>query len=408
MVHVVVIIFLFALAACVGSFLNVVIYRLPRGESIVFPGSHCPNCGRAIKWYDNVPLASWLLLRGKCRFCKEPISPRYLMIEVLTAALVVGLYVCFYVLELRDIPDHLIRDLGYSPADYRRYLPAHTWPTFAAYAILLGGLLVCSAVDIESWIVPLEVCWFVSAAGVAIATIKPPLAPFMPPVHPMLGAMSVAALLGLILAIILQKRGLIQPSFVDAADVPAPAAGQPRTAAAVTKSAGVNPRKEILREVLFLGPAIVFATVAWFIVAHVPAAKAWWSGLSDSGISGAAFAPRFSAFEAAIFGYLLGGAMVWGIRIFGTLAFGKEAMGLGDVHILAMVGAVCGWKVPLIAFFVAPVFGLAWAARLWLGRRQRELPYGPWLAMATFVVIIFYDWFMQLLEPYGRIFSGAR
>ena len=61
------IIFLFALGACVGSFLNVVIYRLPRGESLVFPGSHCPACGEAIKWYDNVPLVSWLVLRGRCR-----------------------------------------------------------------------------------------------------------------------------------------------------------------------------------------------------------------------------------------------------------------------------------------------------------------------------------------------------
>ena len=64
------IVFLLATGACVGSFLNVVIYRLPRGESIVSPPSHCPNCGRGIRWYDNIPLMSWLLLRGQCRFCE--------------------------------------------------------------------------------------------------------------------------------------------------------------------------------------------------------------------------------------------------------------------------------------------------------------------------------------------------
>ncbi|MCE5279829.1 MAG: prepilin peptidase [Planctomycetaceae bacterium] len=388
MVHVVVIIFLFALAACVGSFLNVVIYRLPRGESIVFPGSHCPKCGRAIRWYDNVPIVSWLLLRGKCRFCDEPISPRYLMIEALTASLAVGLYLCFYVLEIRD---------GLRGVQ-------HSWPTFAAYAVLLGGLLVCSAVDIESWIVPLEVCWFVSIVGIVAATAKPPTPNFMPPVPATLGAMSVAAVLGLVLAIILQKRGLIQPSFVDATDAPAPPPGQPRVAVAVTKSAGVNPRKEVLREVLFLGPAIVLATAAYLVVTRVPEAGAWWRGLTDGDVVGQFFAPRIGAFQAALFGYLVGGALVWGIRILGTLGFGKEAMGLGDVHILAMVGAVCGWVVPTLAFFVAPLFALVWAAKLWLGRRQRELPYGPWLAMATLVVILFYDWFIGLFH--GRAFVG--
>ena len=75
------IIFLFATGACVGSFLNVVIWRLPRGQSIVFPGSHCPKCGRGIRWYDNIPLVSWCALRAKCRFCKAPISPRYLLMR---------------------------------------------------------------------------------------------------------------------------------------------------------------------------------------------------------------------------------------------------------------------------------------------------------------------------------------
>jgi leader peptidase (prepilin peptidase)/N-methyltransferase len=73
------------LGASVGSFLNVVIYRLPRGESLVSPGSRCPGCAVAIAPYDNVPLASWLLLRGRCRSCAEPISVRYPLVEGLTA-----------------------------------------------------------------------------------------------------------------------------------------------------------------------------------------------------------------------------------------------------------------------------------------------------------------------------------
>lgn len=73
--------------AAVGSFLNVVIHRVPREESIVFPNSACPKCGAAIKQYDNIPILSWLLLRGKCRGCKEPISIRYPAVELLNAVL---------------------------------------------------------------------------------------------------------------------------------------------------------------------------------------------------------------------------------------------------------------------------------------------------------------------------------
>ena len=71
----------------IGSFLNVVAYRLPRGESLAHPPSHCPSCDAPIKPYDNVPVLSWLLLRGRCRACGAPISPRYPLVEALTGAL---------------------------------------------------------------------------------------------------------------------------------------------------------------------------------------------------------------------------------------------------------------------------------------------------------------------------------
>ncbi len=73
----------------VGSFLNVVAYRLPLGESLVLPGSHCPSCSVPIKAYDNVPVLGWVLLRGRCRSCRTPISARYPLVEALTAALAV-------------------------------------------------------------------------------------------------------------------------------------------------------------------------------------------------------------------------------------------------------------------------------------------------------------------------------
>ena len=79
--------FSFMMGACISSFLNVVIWRVPRGESIVSPPSHCPKCGAEIRWWQNLPILSWLALRGKCAKCRAPISPRYIIVETIGGVL---------------------------------------------------------------------------------------------------------------------------------------------------------------------------------------------------------------------------------------------------------------------------------------------------------------------------------
>ncbi|MFW6133155.1 MAG: prepilin peptidase [Planctomycetota bacterium] len=376
---------LFVLGACVGSFLNVVIHRLPRGQSIVFPGSHCPHCGRAIRWYDNIPIVSWFVLRGRCRDCSARISPRYLVVELASAVLVAGLYVCYFVLDVR-------RGATALPAD---------WPMFTAHAALVCGLLAASLVDADLWVVPLEVLWVCSIIGVAGAALDPH--PFLTTVGPTPVAMSFAALLGLAGAIALMRAGFIRPSFADAAPTGPGGEDAPDNrphGVAFTSAHGVNPRREVLRELVFLAPAIVLAATAGAVLRYVPAAGQAWGELLDPGRH-PQIAPRVLGAGAAVFGYLVGGLWIWGMRILGTLGFGKEAMGLGDVHILAAVGAVTGWVVPSVAFFVAPFFGLVWAAGAAVGRGQRELPYGPWLAAASVVVMVAYDPLMTILRPYA-------
>jgi leader peptidase (prepilin peptidase)/N-methyltransferase len=394
---IVVLIFLIAIGACVGSFLNVVIHRLPRGVSIVFPPSHCPACGRSIRWYDNIPLVSWWVLGGRCRWCKAPISPRYLVVEAATAAMFGGLYAWYYLWGQR-------RGLG-------PFL--ETWPTFFAHAALLSGLLACSVVDIEQWIVPLEVCWVVSGIGLVLAAAAPH--PLLPVISQTTGAMALAAAVGLAIAMVLRRCGWIRPSFQDAADsvevrrdqaAPGDSAKPRITAVAITKAHGVDPRKEILHEVVYLAPAAILAAGAYVLLTYCPAAVRAWRAVANP--YGGAFAMHVNAFLSALLGMLVGGLWVWGARIVGTLAFGKEAMGMGDVDLLASVGAVTGWIVPSLAFFVAPFFGLAWALVLLVRRRQRELPYGPWLAVATLVVLLFYDSFAALLRPYAQALWALR
>lgn len=387
-------VFILLFGACIGSFLNVVVYRLPLGKSLSFPPSHCPQCGRQIKWYDNIPIVSWILLRGRCRFCKTSISPRYPLVEAATALLLGGLYACYFILDIRD---------GAGKFE-------DNWPMFIAHATLVAGLLACALIDIEHWIVPLEVCWLVSLVGIICATACPPSQEFLPRVSGTMGAMSFAAGVGLLISLVLQKLGYLQPSFLDA-DGKSVTQDQPEedskkkgkkqqkiTAVAFTKADGVNPRKEILREVLFLTPAIALAWLAWLGVTSIPVIRDFWAKLNNP--AEGALAHHMIGLQAAVAGYMVGGLWIWGMRILGTLGFGKEAMGLGDVHILAAVGAVCGWIAPTLVFFVAPFFGLIWAVHLLISRKQRELPYGPWLAAATLVVIIFYDLFIDLLAPY--------
>jgi len=85
-------IFIFIFGILIGSFLNVVIYRIPKGESIVFPASKCQSCQTPLKWYHNIPIFSWLFLRGKCGFCSEKISAQYPLIELTTGLIAVSLF----------------------------------------------------------------------------------------------------------------------------------------------------------------------------------------------------------------------------------------------------------------------------------------------------------------------------
>src|SRR5258708_5332973 len=92
-IHLILMVFLFALGAVVGSFLNVCIYRIPWQKSVIWPGSHCPKCWKAIAPQDNVPILSWLGLRGECRQCGTPIAIRYPFVELLVGLLFLGVYV---------------------------------------------------------------------------------------------------------------------------------------------------------------------------------------------------------------------------------------------------------------------------------------------------------------------------
>jgi leader peptidase (prepilin peptidase) / N-methyltransferase len=136
-------IFVFLFGSIIGSFLNVCIYRMPLNESVVTPGSHCPNCKKAIPWYDNIPFVSYCLLLARCRFCKKIISPRYLLVELLTGLSFLTMFIRF--------------GLSFD---------------FFLYTLFICGLIVSTFIDIGYRIIPDEISVGGIVAGLLLSLAK--------------------------------------------------------------------------------------------------------------------------------------------------------------------------------------------------------------------------------------------
>jgi leader peptidase (prepilin peptidase)/N-methyltransferase len=377
--------FIFAWGCCIGSFLNVVIYRLPRDKSIVSPPSACPKCGKNIRFYDNIPLVSWLLLGRKCRFCRTPISPRYFVIELLTGLVFLGLFLLyFHTGFISSIPPLL----------------EGGWLVYLLHIILLSSLIAASAIDLELWIIPLSICWFATAAGFIVSTVAPfaidsariQKDSLFPVASPNTGALALGAAFGLGVSMILLATGLIRRSYVSQ-ESPQDSKGDKKATEEFPKmpealeDENFNHRLEALKEILFLLPIFIFSFGAYWLTKNIEVIHGWWQNFSQY--------PAIAGLLGSIFGYFIGCGIVWGIRIFGTLAFGKEAMGLGDVHLLGAAGAVVGPFPVVIAFFIAPFFGLAWVAVQMFFKKIRQIPYGPFLSLGILVVIILHDYIIE-------------
>lgn len=249
--------FVFAMGAIIGSFLNVCIYRMPRNKSIVFPSSHCPHCEKDLYWYDNIPILSYLVLFGKCSFCRRKISVRYPIVEILTATLIVVLFIKFGINV-----------------------------KFFVYSTFVCGLIVATYIDMEFREIPDSI----SLGGL---------------------------ILGLILA----------PIF----------------------------------------PALFDTTV------------------------------RHVSFIQSFSGALVGGGAIYAMGTFGKVLFKKEAMGGGDVKLMAMVGSVLGWKLVLLSFFIAPVFGAGVGLFMKMRSGDETIAYGPFLSLAAVTAIFYGEGILRFL-----------
>jgi leader peptidase (prepilin peptidase)/N-methyltransferase len=159
-------IWIFWLGATVGSFINVVVYRLPRGLNLAYPGSACPRCGHPIRLHDNIPLLSWLMLRGRCRDCGVSISPRYFAVELLVATV--------FVLVLsaeRHLPA-----AGLVLTNSRVVTRYDLWPFWSQYALhacLVTTLMAAVLIRADGFRVPPQMYLPVLAAGLVLPLVWP-------------------------------------------------------------------------------------------------------------------------------------------------------------------------------------------------------------------------------------------
>jgi len=233
-----------------GSFFNVLIYRLPKKESILFPSSHCQNCNNEIKWYDNIPILSYILLRGRCRYCEEKISIQYPIIEFLTGIIFILI-------------------------------------------IIKGGLTLFSLIYI---------IYFSSLLIVSVIDFKT----------------KEINLINLIIPFVALLVGLLLYEFTD------------------------------LNEEILGAP--------------------------------------FISLQQALIGSVTGGAFIFLIRFIGSRLVKREVMGEGDIYIAVLIGFALGYKLFFYSMIFAGIFGLAAFLFVPYIRKDKEIPFAPFLSMGLFVV----------------------
>lgn len=418
---------LFALAfgACVGSLMNVLVYRLPRGLDIVSPPSRCPFCGTRLTWRENIPIFGWVFLGGRCRFCKGPISAEYPIVEAGVSLVFGGVYAVWYMLP---------REWGW--VDWLRPEWATnglvtTWPTLVLILILISCLSAMTLIDAKTRLIPLGLLWVPAIVGIAFHSLHAlsidlgghelrRVAPGFRWSIPTPGAAgwwwvgaSLGGAAGLLVGNVLVWTGLLRRSFLDydewerkaLAEVPPekrPRAneGDPEAQAELWIQYP-HARREMIREIAFLAPAFILGILGAKVAVNL--AGPWtYDTVRVATLPAMAVPLWLDVMAGALMGYLVAGGVVWGARILATLAFGKEAMGLGDVHLMAGVGACLGWIDPILAFFAAAFIGVFFevARSIFARRVRRTLAFGPCLALGTILVLVMkpgVEWILGLI-----------
>ena len=152
------VVFVFCLGACVGSFVNVVVHRLPRGMSLSVPPSRCERCGARLRFFrENLPILGWLLLRGRCRYCRQSFSAGYMFVELGMALLFVFLYVVLFWVSWRTPWLGSIGGEWWSMQSFAR-----AWPAYVLLSFLMASLWAMTVIDARTFTIPIQIPMFIT------------------------------------------------------------------------------------------------------------------------------------------------------------------------------------------------------------------------------------------------------
>ncbi len=330
----------FSFGCTVGSFLNVCIHRMPRGESIVSPPSHCPHCQYSIPWYLNIPLVTWLYLRGQCANCRAPIAIRYFLVELLTGLAFLACWI--------------------------RFGPVSA-PLALVSCVILAGFIVATFIDLEHFIIPDSITLGGIAAGFLCSLAVPALHGVKTPAAGLTS--SIVGIMiggGVVLAILQLGKLLFGRQKIELA---------PGSRVLFTEHVLVLPDRELPYEEIFFRESDTIRVEARRVEC---VDCCYW----DTPVR---LSPqRLEVGERVMKPEDMPHLEVVADRI----VLPREAMGMGDVKFMAAIGAFLGWQATLFALLASSVIGAVVGVVLILLRRHEwssRLPYGPYIALAAVV-----------------------
>jgi leader peptidase (prepilin peptidase) / N-methyltransferase len=348
----------FFFGALIGSFLNVCIYRIPRGISVANPArSYCPNCKHLIPWTENIPILSWFLLGRRCAHCHERISPRYVIVETLTAIL-------------------------FATAAF--LVP---FPTLLSVLVIISILIVATFVDLEFMIIPDVMSKGGIAAGLVLSLLTPGLHKTSSPLLS-LGSSLLGATLGAAILYLVGELGKL-------------AFGRYKLVLSNPTGFSFEVPSKDDRRILIDGEPFLwnehFFRKSDRVVIHAQEAEI--NGTTYQNTDLTFFHDRLVTSGGTIpldqISHLVGRTAY--------AEFPREAMGFGDVKLIAAIGTFVGWEGILFTIVVASFIGAACGLiGIALGKRDRssKIPFGPYLAVGA---VIWLFWGSTLVSWYLRM-----
>lgn len=342
------IVVLFILGSMVGSFLNVCIYRMPRDLSVIRPRSHCPNCNYAIPMVLNIPILTWLSLRGKCRNCGQPISIRYLLVEAFT---------------------------GLTFATAWAVIAPRSIGLAIAYCVILSAFIVATLIDIEHFIIPDEITIGGMVAGFVFSAIVPQLHNTASRPEALQSSFwGIAVGGGLVYLILRAGKMAFGKEKLELA---------PDSKITFTETSLKLPEKELPYEEIFYRESD-------YIRLHAKTAEIHFAeGSEQSDRCYWNITITLKPSELTIGEETFNPEQVPHMEIVTSeMVLPREAMGFGDVKFMAAIGAFLGWQAAIFALMFSAVIGTLVSLGAVAIRRvewSSRIPYGPYIALATVI-----------------------